>query len=98
MNTRSVSVNSVCGFGRNQYGGAPASSGSGPRSSWSGPNAPRCSQTADDPGPPLNRNVIGLREASVTPSFMYAMLKMLARGLPSRPSRKVSSATALNGR
>jgi hypothetical protein len=33
-----------------------------------GPMAPRCSQTEDDPGPPLKVNVIGRREPP--PSFV----------------------------
>src|SRR5450755_3345295 len=32
-----------------------------------GPSAPRCSQTDDDPGPPLKQNVIGREDLFVPP-------------------------------
>ncbi len=41
-----------------------------------------CSHTDDEPGPPLNVNVTG-RRAGFSPSFVYAVKKMLAAGVPS---------------
>src|SRR2546430_701919 len=56
-----------------------------------------CSQTDDDPGPPLNVNVTG-RRAGSTPSRVYATKKKLARGFPSSSFRTIVAARGVGDR
>ena len=53
-----------------------------------------CSQTDDDPGPPLKVYVTGRREGSA-PSFVYEVKKKLARGFPSSSRRIMVPARAV---
>ena len=54
-----------------------------------------CSQTEEDPGPPLNENVMGRRDLSVALSSVYATYKMLARAFPSSRLRTSVPAVAV---
>src|SRR5437773_8602369 len=68
-NTRSVWSSSVYWLSSKLYGGGGALP-SGSRRTFLGPNAPRCSQTVDEPGPPLKTKVMG-RVVGFAPSLVY---------------------------
>src|SRR5579872_2259165 len=56
-----------------------------------------CSQTDDDPGPPLDAKVSGHFDLSVTSLRVYAMKKMLARGCSSSRFRTSVPVVAVYG-
>ena len=78
MNTRSLTASSDSGLSASSYGGGkrlPAS----PISTRRGPSSPRCSQTLELPGPPLNANVTG--RFSSPPSTTYDVRDISALAL-----------------
>src|SRR5262245_16960118 len=79
MKTRSEWASRVSALSTRPYGGGSRSPAS-PISTRRGPSSPRCSQTLDDPGPPLNANVTG-RLLGSTSSRVYAMTKISAFAL-----------------
>src|SRR3990167_1941042 len=60
-----------------------------------GPSTPMCSHTDDEPGPPLNENVIGRLALSFTPSLIYATKNICARGLSISASLSLSHISSL---
>lgn len=70
MKTRSVLSRMENGFSLTLIGGSRAVVPSGDVGTILGPRAPRWSQTADEPGPPLKAKVIGRLVASVTSFLM----------------------------
>ena len=65
MNTRSAASSRLYALSTSLYGAAGVCVSSAVTTRF-GPNAPMCSQTVDEPGPPLNRNMIG-REPGLAP-------------------------------
>ena len=53
-----------------------------------------CNHTEDEPGPPLNVNVIG-RRAGSTPSRVYETKKKFAFGVPSSSFKTIVPARAV---
>ena len=66
MNTRSLSVSSVCSLSTSAYGGGGALPISSVATRW-GPRIPRCSHTLLEPGPPLKLKVTGRCSGFLTP-------------------------------
>ncbi len=66
MNTRSLASIRLYSLSTTRYGAAGTCLSSGVTTRL-GPKAPMCSQTVDDPGPPLYRKVIGLCTSSLSP-------------------------------
>src|SRR3990172_2352765 len=95
MKTRSVSSSREYSLSVNLYGGG----GSSPSpfiNTRRGPKTPRCSQTEEEPGPPLNENVRGRLDESLTPSFVYATKKICARGFSPSASFSRSAVSSFN--
>src|SRR5687767_9246799 len=80
MNTRSKCSNQVCGLSTTAYGGGGIVPSSLTATRF-GPTAPRCSQTDDDPGPPLNTKHTG--RGGAASSCRYAIVNTAACGCPS---------------
>jgi hypothetical protein len=91
MKTRSEWSSRLSPLGTRSYGGGMGLSTS-PDTTRFGPSSPRCSQTLDEPGPPLKANVTG-RVLGSAPFTAYEVMKTLAFGLKpdALPSSKTSS-------
>src|SRR5262245_48638102 len=91
MNTRSLCSSRVSVLSVSPYGGG-VSSPTSPDTTRRGPSSPRCSQTLDDPGPPLKAKVTGRWVASAS-SSVYAVTNSSAFGRC--PSNLPSVSTSL---
>ena len=90
MNTRSEAASRLSGLSTSRYGGGCGAVTS-PRSTRRGPSRPMCSQIDEEPGPPLNTNVIG-RVVTSPSSRVYAVTDISARAFqPLKTSSSTSS-------